>query len=145
MDESEWKCYCQHQSKCNIILTFHQQRRKNWQLDQTKNTAQHQRGTELLAGLRWVFASDPAVSSSIFVSEKLIWNDPDKSEFLWKQVCSLHRVWTTEHECTWEFHGPYPIHRYSSIKTSFPPNLPSSAVVDRLKSASPASFLRFAT
>ena len=37
------------------------------------------------AGLRCVFSSDPAVSSSIFVGaereDKLIRNDPDKSEF----------------------------------------------------------------
>ena len=36
------------------------------------------------AGLRCVFSSDPAVSSSIFVGaerEELIRNDPDKSEF----------------------------------------------------------------
>ena len=38
-----------------------------------------------LVGLRSVFSSDPAVSSSIFVGaereENLIRNDPDKSEF----------------------------------------------------------------
>ena len=42
------------------------------------------------AGLRCVFSSDPAVSSSIFVGaereENLIRNDPDKSEFTIKTV-----------------------------------------------------------
>ena len=55
-----------------------------------KNTAQPRRPVRFPAGLRCVFSSDPAVSSSIFVGaerEELIRNDPDKSEFTMDAPC----------------------------------------------------------
>ena len=56
---------------------------------------------QFLAGLRCVFSSDPAVSSSTFVGterkENLIRNDPDKSEFT-KPVLIPTPIW---HACSY--------------------------------------------